>query len=381
MRGTARKRKRGHKWVRQLSTHTLPGTLNIAPDAGPATIRMIAYGPETFVDRPVLDVEEISAHRGRYPVIWISVDGLGDAAVVEALGALFGVHKLVLADVVNTNQRPKVEEYADSLLIVAKMIDRQGDRMGGEQLSMVLGRDYVLMFQERPGDCFDAIRGRAKERRGRLRDSGPDYLAYAILDAVVDEYFPVLEEMGDRLEDLEDDALLAPSPATARHVHLIKRDLLVLRRAMWPLREALNSLQRGTSPLFTPANLIYLRDCYDHSVQALDLIEIYRELANGLMEVYMSAINFRTNEVVRLLTIISTIFMPLTFIVGIYGMNFEHFPELAWPWGYPLVLVMMATIAGGMTLFFRRKGWLGRPSAARITADLPPERSTDSGRE
>jgi magnesium transporter len=355
-----RRRKRRNKWVPTLSTYAPPGTLTADPDAGKPLIRLIAYGPDTYIDLPITSIRQIQEHRGKHPVLWVNIDGMGDAEVIRSLGELFGLHKLALEDMLQTGQRPKVDEYESFQLIVARMIDRSNDRLGTEQLSMILGKDYVLTFQERPGDCLDAIRLRAKEHRGRVRDAGADYLAYAILDAIVDEYFPVLEAIGDRLEDLEDAALIRPKPGTATRVHLIKRDLLVLRRAMWPQREAVNALQRGTSPLISADTRIYLRDCYDHCVQVLDLIEVYRELGTGLQEMYMTSMNHRMNEVMRLLAIISTIFMPLTFIAGIYGMNFQHFPELGWRWGYPLVLASMLLIGSCMVVFFWRKGWMGQ---------------------
>jgi len=382
------KRRRRRPWrVHRAPMYAPPGTLTADPGAARSTIRIIAYGPDSFVDQTINDPTKILECLHKHPVTWVNVDGLGDIETLKTLGEIFGLHKLAQADVLNVGQRPKVDEYENYLFIVSRMIDRQGDgqgdpkndhRLGTEQLSMFMGRDYVLTFQEWSGDCLDAIRLRAKEKRGRVRDAGADYLAYAILDAVVDEYFPVIESYGDLLEQLEDEALVRPRPGTATRVHKIKRDLLVLRRAMWPLREAINALQRGTSTLITTETRLYVRDAYDHCVQILDLVEIYRELCTGLLEMYMTSITHRMNEVMKLLTIISTIFIPLTFIAGVYGMNFKNQPEYEWTFGYPLVLSLMLAMCVVMLTFFHRKGWLGRQRTALGADDDDP---TPSGRE
>ena len=352
--------------------HSPPGTLTVDPEALKPTIRIIAYGPDAFVDHPIEDPHQIKECLHKYPVTWVNVDGLGDLETLKVIGEIFGLHRLALEDVVHVRQRPKVDEYENQLYIVARMIDQLNGRLATDQLSMFLGKDYVLTFQQRPGDCLDAIRLHAKEKRGRIRDAGADYLAYAILDAVVDEYFPVLEADGDRLEDLEDNVLIRPETTLARQVHETKRDLLVLRRAIWPLREAVSVLQRGTSPLITNETRFYFRDCYDHTIQVLDLIEIYRELCSGLIEMYMTAVSHRMNEIIKVLTIISTLFIPLTFIVGLYGMNFDFMPELHWRWGYPVVLMLMAGVTLCMLFFFWRKGWIGpagTPAAGRDASD------------
>jgi magnesium transporter len=283
---------------------------------------------------------------------------LGDAETIRAIGEVFALHRLALEDVAHVRQRPKVDRFPDHIYTVARMIDRQNGRLGTEQLSMFLGRDYVITFQERPGDCLDAIRDRLRNNVGRTREYGPDSLMSSILDAVVDEYFPVVESLGDHLEELEDDVLANPGPPLAMRVHEIKRDLLVLRRAMWPQREALSTLERAETELIKPGTRFYLRDCQDHTFQILDLIEVYRELSSGLIEMYMTGVSYRLNQVMKVLTIIATIFIPLTFIVGVYGMNFDYMPELRSRWGYPIVMLIMAMIAGGMMMYFWRKGWL-----------------------
>jgi len=368
------KRRRRKMWSsHRPPMYAPPGTLVVDPTAAKPTIRVISYGPDHYLDRSVTDPGDLLPLLHQHSVTWVNVDGLGDLETIKRLGEIFGLHKLAQEDVLNVGQRPKVDEYDTYLFIVARMLDRPHDhhgdprndhRLGTEQLSMFVGKDFVLTFQEWPGDCLDAIRMRAKEKRGRVRDAGADYLAYAILDAVIDEYFPVIESYGDLLEQLEDEALVRPRPGTGTRVHKIKRDLLVLRRAMWPLREAVNVLQRGTSSLITAETRLYVRDAYDHCVQILDLVEIYRELCTGLLEMYMTSISHRLNEVMRLLTIISTIFIPLTFIAGVYGMNFKNQPEFNTRFGYPIVLLVMAAIGITMMVFFYRKGWLGRQENA-----------------
>jgi magnesium transporter len=359
-----------HEWTgRRAPTFAPPGTLTVDPSWPKPTIRVIAYGPEQFVDQPVESPQRIREFLHKYPVTWVMVDGLGDAKTIEAIGEVFGLHRLALEDVVHVRQRPKVDEFEQHLYIVARMIDKENGRLTTEQLSVFLGKDFVLAFQERPGDCLDAIRAHVRENRGRVRRAGPDYLAYCMLDAVLDEYFPMLEKIGDRLETLEDETLDRPRPGLSTRVHQIKRELLVLRRSMWPLREAVASMYRGTSPMISSETRVYMRDCYDHTVQALDLIEVYRELCTGLLEMYMTSVSHRMNEIMKVLTIISTIFIPMTFLAGVYGMNFENMPELKWHWGYFACLGVMAAVALVMLAFFWRRGWLTRPPEERPVLD------------
>lgn len=376
------------KWIdHRAPIYAPPGSITVDPQAPKPVIRVIAYGPDQFVDQAIRKPEQIREFLHAYPVIWVNVDGLGDAEVIKQIGEIFNLHRLALEDVVHVRQRAKVDEFDQYLFIVARMIDRSGERIGTEQLSMFLGRNFVLTFQERAGDCLDAIRQRAKDKRGRLRESGPDYLAYSILDAVVDEYFPILEADGDRLEHLEDSVLTDPGPAVAAQVHQIKRELLVLRRGIWPLREAIGALQRGSSTLISAETRLYLRDCHDHTFQVLDLVEVYRELSSGLLEMYMTSVSYRMNEIMKVLTIIATIFIPLTFVVGIYGMNFDpdtsvwNMPELRSKYGYPIVMAAMALIAGGMMLYFWRKGWLRSANKIGETAGngAKDNRTEDSG--
>jgi magnesium transporter len=267
---------------------------------------------------------------------------------------------LLLEDIVNTDQRPKVDEYDSYWYVVLKMLYASEPPKGllMEQVSFILGSNFILSFQENGRDVFEPVRDRLRSGKGRIRQSGPDYLLYALMDAVVDGYFGVLEVMGERLESLQDAVVVNPQPATLNDIHLLRRELLVLRRAVWPLREALAKVERLESPLVRAATKVFFRDVYDHAVQIIDTIETLREMVTGVFDIYLSSTTYRLNEVIKVLTVITTIFMPLTFIVGVYGMNFEFMPELHSRWGYPLVLVGMAGVAIGMLVFFKRKKWL-----------------------
>lgn len=293
-------------------------------------------------------------------VTWLDIDGVHRSDILEAVAAHANLHHLVIEDIHNTYQRPKAEDYEDFLYIVLKMIswDENLNQAQAEQVSMILGKGYVLSFKEDPGDIFDPVRVRLREGKGRIRKSGADYLAYALLDQVVDNYFLVLENLGERIESLEEELTTNPSPATLKAIHHLKRELIFLRKSVWPLREAINSLERGDSSLFQAETLVYLRDLYDHTIQVMDTIETFRDMVSGMLDIYLSSISNRMNEIMKVLTIIATIFIPLTFIAGVYGMNFANMPELQWPWGYFAVWGVMILVAGGMIIFFKRKGWL-----------------------
>jgi magnesium transporter len=351
---------------RRMPPGTPPGTLIVDPEALHPVIRVMAYGPEGFVEQEVPDPRRVRDFLGKWPVIWVNVEGLGSVETIQTLGEIFDLHSLALEDVLDVHQRPKVEEYDQYLFVVARM-PMSGERLDTEQFSLFLGPHFVLTFDERPGDCLEPVRERLRHKRGRLRDANADYLAYALLDAIVDSYFPLLEDYGERLETLEDEVITRPTHDIVSRVHKVKRDLLTLRRAIWPQREAINSLFRDVTPLVTDETRVYLRDCYDHTVQVLDLVETYRELGADLMDVYLSNVSNRINEVMRVLTVIAVIFIPLTFIAGVYGMNFNpdrspwNMPELNWYWGYPFSLTLMAVVAVGQLVFFWRRGWLGAP--------------------
>lgn len=348
-----------------------PGSILVDPSAKRGRVQVIAYGPDGSVERNLTDLHDVAGFLKSYPVTWINVDGLGDAALIEKLGQIFHLHRLALEDVVNVHQRAKVDEYDDVLFIVTRMVDLKRGA-ATEQISLFVGENFVLTLQEEAGDCWDPVRERIRKKMGRIRHVGPDYLAYALLDASIDSYFPVLEAYGERIDVLEDDVLLRPDRTTIDQIHQIKSELLVVRRAIWPHREAIAHLSRDSTPLISDSTRVYLRDCYDHVVQIVDLVETYRELTADLKDLYMSAVSNRINETMRVLTIVSTIFIPITFIAGIYGMNFDpssspfNMPELRWYFGYPLALAMMAATAGGMLFYFRWQGWIGggRPRAA-----------------
>ncbi|PLX44980.1 MAG: magnesium and cobalt transport protein CorA [Deltaproteobacteria bacterium] len=298
--------------------------------------------------------------KDRHKISWLDLTGVHDVEAVKRIGDFFGLHHLVLEDVANTHQRPKEETYKDYLFIVLKMVRYDGMEEGldTEQVSLVLGADYIISFQERPGDVFDAVRKRLDAGRGRIRLSGADYLCYALVDIIVDHYFLALEKLSEEIEFIEDEILLDPGPETIEKLHRLRRYAVALRRAAWPLRETVQKLSREDSTLISDDTKPYLMDLYDHVVQVVDTIEIQRETLSGYVELYLSSISQRMNEVMKVLTIVATIFIPLTFVAGIYGMNFEYMPELKWKWGYAGAWAGMFAIGLGMYLFFRRKKWL-----------------------
>ncbi len=350
---------------RRARPGTAPGQLTPPPEARPPAVSVLAYGPEGCEEFAGADPQRLRAVLASRPVVWVNVDGVGDPDVVAGLGGLFGLHRLALEDVVHVHQRPKVEHYADHLYIVLRVPDRESGELESEQISLFLGRNYVLTFQERTGDCWDPIRERVRAGKGRIAAAGADYLAYALVDAAVDSNFPVLEALGEQLESLEDEIVARPRRGTINALHRARRDLITLRRGIWPLREMLGALSRDPDPLVADETRVYLRDCHDHTVQIIDLLETYREIASGLLDVYLSSISNRMNEIMKVLTVISTIFIPLSFIAGVWGMNFDpgasplNMPELRWRWGYPAALAVMAATAGGLLIWFRRRGWLG----------------------
>ncbi|MFM9115275.1 MAG: magnesium/cobalt transporter CorA [Planctomycetota bacterium] len=359
-------RKHRHRPRRRVKRRNLgapPGSVIVDPAAPRSSIQVLAYGPDGYEESTDIPPAKLRELMSRYPVVWINVDGLGDAVVVEQLGEIFELHRLALEDVVHTHQRAKVDLYGDTLFIAARMIDAQ-QLDATEQLGLFLGRHFLLTFQERPGDCFEPIRRRIREGVGRVRQLGPDFLAYSLLDAVIDAYFPVVELCGEQLDEVEEAIIAGPGPHALSKLHAIKGELLMLRRAVWPHREMLAELARESTPMVHDATRVYLRDCYDHVIQITDLIETYRELSADLRDLYLSAVNNRINETMRVLTIIATIFIPITFIASIYGMNFDNevsgwnMPELKWRWGYPGVLGMMILTTIAMWIYFRRRGLL-----------------------
>jgi len=293
-------------------------------------------------------------------VTWINVTGIHQVERMRALGELFELHPLLLEDVLNTEQRPKLESYDKEIFLVIKMItaDPPTFEIRSEQVSVVLGQRYVISFQEDVGDVFDPVRKRIRKEGSRVRRMGPDYLMYALMDAIVDHYFVVLDGLAVKVEALENDVLNNPAVETLQAIQQLKRDLIFLRRSVWPLREVVNVLVREEHPLISDRTEVFLRDVYDHTIQVIDTLESYRDAASGLLDIYLSSVSNRTNEVMKVLTIVASIFIPLTFIAGIYGMNFENMPELRIPWAYPLVWIVMILVALGMFLYVRKKGWL-----------------------
>ncbi|MDM9584734.1 MULTISPECIES: magnesium/cobalt transporter CorA [unclassified Nostoc] len=346
---------------------TIPGTIFIDADAPPPIIFLIDYNQTNFIREQIETPEECVPYLDAESVSWVDVQGLGSQDILQRLGKVFELHPLVLEDIVNVPERPKTEDYEDQLLFIARMVVAKEKICGfySEQVSLILGKNYLLTVQEEPEhDCFEGVRSRIEKNKGIIRKQGADYLAYAVLDAIIDGFFPVLELYGERIEELEEEVVVRPTPQTLQNIYQIRRELLQLRRAIWPQRDAINSLIRDGSELISEEVRIYLRDCYDHTVQVMDMVETYRELASGLMDVYLSAVSNKMNEIMKVLTIVSTIFIPLTFVAGIYGMNFDtekspyNMPELNWYWGYPLCWAVMIAIAVSLLFFFWRRGWL-----------------------
>jgi magnesium transporter len=337
-----------------------PGTLRVDPDATPSQIVLINYDQNHATRKAQISPEECLASVEPDSITWIDVLGLGSIDVLRKLGGHFKLHLLLLEDVVNVPQRPKVEDYDEQLLMITQMVMPKPDGEGfySEQVGFVLGKNYLLTFQEKPEhDCFTPVRDRVRTNRGRIRKSGSDYLAYALIDAVIDGFFPVLEDYGERIEDLEEEVVLNPTRQTLEKIYQVRRELLALRRAIWPQRAMINTLIRSSQDHISEDVQVYFRDCYDHVIQVLDIVETYRELASGLMDVYMSSVSNKMNEVMKVLTVISTIFIPLTFIVGVYGMNFRYMPELEWRWGYFGCWGVMIAISIALCVFFWKRGW------------------------
>jgi magnesium transporter len=329
------------------------------PRTGTVAISAFDFDADKVSERAAVPVEECRPLRDSLTTTWLNVDGVHDVGTVERLGECFGIHPLVIEDIVHTGQRPKVEDHGEYIYLVVRMLrrDERGELVS-EQVSLLLGPHWVLSFQEEPGDVFEPVRNRIRTGSGRVRKSGPDYLAYALLDAVVDHYFAVFEPYAERIEAVEQQLSRNPDPKLLESIHRIKRELIGVRRAVWPLREALSGLVRAESALIHKQTGVFLRDVYDHTVQVIDTVESFRDTVSGLLDLYMSSVSNRMNEVMKVLTIIATIFIPLTFIAGIYGMNFRYIPELGWRWGYFGALGLMAAVAVVMVIYFKRKRWL-----------------------
>lgn len=328
--------------------------------ARPATISIVDFSADALDERSVEDLSSVLPLRDTSTVSWINVDGLHDTELIKTIGDHFGIHPLVQEDIAHTGQRPKLEEYDDYLFLVIKMIyhDDETQALRTENVSLVIGPNYVFSFQEEPGDVFDPVRERIRSARGRIRTMGSDYMAYALIDVIVDHYFVVLEQFGETAETIEDEVLDEASIATQEKINDLRRNLISMRRSVWPVRELLGRLERLESPLIHEDTRPFIRDAYDHAVQVVDIVESLRDLVSGLTDLYMTSISNRMNEIMKVLTIIGTIFIPLTFIAGIYGMNFEYMPELGWHYGYFATWAVMLTLAGLLLYYFRRREWI-----------------------
>jgi magnesium transporter len=325
-----------------------------------ARLELFSYTPEQLEQQRDLTAETCLVACRQPGNHWVNLTGLHDVALVEQLGSSVGLDALALEDLLDTEHRPKVEVFDETLLVILKMLafDKGSDNLVSEQVSIALGRNLVITFQERPWDLFDGVRERLQTTRGRMRHRGTDYLAYALIDAVVDGYFVVLEQLSERLTDLEEELAGRPLRNTLQRIHQFKRDLIVLRKAVWPLREVVAALERNEAELIDERTAPFLRDLYDHVVQVIETVETLRDTISGLLDLYLSSVSQRTNEIMKVLTIVATIFIPLTFLVGVYGMNFHYMPELGWRWGYPALWLLMLTCAIGMLIAFRSKKWL-----------------------
>jgi len=323
-------------------------------------LTVIKYDSADFQEKTVTDVEEACSFRNKSSVMWLNIDGVHQPEIIEQVGQSFGLHPLVAEDIASTGQRPKLEDFDDYIFIVLRMLrfDSAEDEAKTEQMSIILGRDFVISFQEREGDVFDNIRERLKSNKGRIRKLGTDYLAYSLIDSIVDNYFVVLEKLGETIEDIEDRLVTNPTSETLKTIHDLKREIIFLRKSVWPLREVVNRLERSESPLINKSTFVYLRDVYDHTIQIMDAVETFRDMLSGMLDIYLSSVSNRMNEVMKVLTVIATIFIPLTFVAGIYGMNFKYMPELEQTWSYPMVLILMLVVALLMVVYFRRRKWV-----------------------
>ncbi len=323
-------------------------------------IIIIDYDEKNFEVKEAKAVEECFPFKETATVTWINVYGVHDGEIIGKMGGHFGVHPLILEDIMNTAQRPKLEDMGDYLFIVVRMLSFERKKKGvlSEQVSLIVGPNFIISFQEGEGDVFDPVRERIRSGKGRLRKMGPDYLAYALIDAIVDNYFLILEKFGEHVEALEEELISDPGRKTIQALHTLKREIIFLRKSVWPLREVISGLERAGSPLIKESTGIFLRDVYDHTIQVIDTVETYRDMLSGMLDIYLSSVSNRMNEIMKVLTIIATIFIPLTFIAGIYGMNFDFMPELNWRWGYFAVLALMAAVGVFMLFYFWRKKWL-----------------------
>ena len=339
-----------------------PGTLVFVGEkkVEKVTFTIIDYDTENLQETEVASVDQCLMYRDKKSVTWINITGLHDIQIIEKLGEKFNLHPLLMEDIVTTDQRPKLEDYDDYLFIILKMLYAEGKKhvIQQEQISLIVTPSVVISLQEKEGDVFDPVRQRIRKGKGRIRKSGTDYLAYALIDTIVDHYFKVLEEIGEKIETLQEEVLESPSPELLQAIQNLKREMIFIRKSIWPLREIISGLLRSESDLIGEDISAYLRDVYDHTIQVIDTAETFRDMLSGMLDIYLSSVSNKMNEVMKVLTIIATIFIPLTFIAGIYGMNFEFMPELKWPWAYPVLWGILIIIFVAMVFWFKRKKWL-----------------------
>lgn len=323
-------------------------------------ITVIDYDEKTFQELEIEDPKECIPYKDKSSTTWINVDGIENTEILKDLGECFNVHPLTLEDILNTDQRPKLEDFENYIYIVLKMLsyDEIEDEITSEQVSLILGKNYLVSLQESEGDIFDLIRERIRNGKGRVRKAGSDYLSYLLLDAIVDNYFTILEKVSEKIEGLEDEIVKSPTRETLNTIHNLKIEMLYLKKSVWPLREVVNKLERGELTLIKKSTSVYLRDIYDHTIQVIDTAETLRDMLSGMLDIYLSSISNRMNEVMKVLTIIATIFIPITFIAGIYGMNFSNIPELGWSWSYLVFWIVVLIIGVTMIIYFKRKKWL-----------------------
>jgi magnesium transporter len=347
---------------RSTKTGMPPGSLVYVGDKVPkgTRIRVIDYDETHYEQREVTDIKDILKYKKTNTITWINFDGIHNPELIEKVGQEFDLHPLVMEDILNTDQRAKVDDYEDYIYMVARMFYniRGIDEIHSEQISIIVGKTFVLSFQETEGDVFDILRDRLKFNKGKIRKMGSDYLGYCLLDIMVDNYFSIIEKIGEDLEGIEDELTGEPSPNTLQRIHNLKQRMIFLRKSVWPLREAISRFQRLENHLIADETKIYMRDVYDHTIQVIDAIESYRDTTSSMIDIYLSSISYKMNEIMKVLTIISTIFIPLTFIVGVYGTNFHYLPEVSWKYGYFMMWTVMIVSAGFMLYYFRRKNWI-----------------------
>jgi magnesium transporter len=347
---------------RSLKAGLPPGTLVHVGErkAEKVSIRIFDYDTTQFEEKETKTIEESFPFKDKPTVTWINIDGLHEIEVIEKLGSHFGLHPLLLEDILNTDQRPKMEDYGDYIFIVLKMLysGENKDEIETEQVSIILGSNFVISLQEHEGDVFNPIRERIRKSKGRIRNADADYLAYALLDAIVDNYFLILENIGEKIEDTEQQLTTDPSAETLQYIRELKNEMIFLRKSIWPLRELINGLERCESKIIHESTGAYLRDVYDHTIQIIDTVESYRDMISGMVDIYLSSISNKMNAVMKLLTIFASIFIPLTFVAGVYGMNFKYLPELEWHWSYFGFWGVSIIVAGIMLFYFKRKKWL-----------------------